>query len=79
MHSWLIMISKGVDMCNEKQNFGRYLITVGMRAAEFTYSDEIIFQHIQYFKECFEKNLSAYKALLFLHDFLISPPTPPQK
>jgi hypothetical protein len=55
----------------EPIGFGGYLISVGMRASEFAYSKELIFNNQEYFKKCFDKNLSAYKALLFLHDDLI--------
>lgn len=50
------------------KTFEEYLIMVGIRSHEFTYSEQIIFENIDYFKECFKDNLSAYKALLFLDD-----------
>lgn len=46
--------------------FNQYLINVGIRSAEYGYSDEVLFSNIEYFKDCYKRNLSAYKALLFL-------------
>lgn len=37
----------------------------------YDYTEEEVNRHISYFKECYDKELSAYKALLFFHDFLI--------
>lgn len=54
----------------KKGGFGKYLINVGIRSSEFNYSEEEIFHNIKYFQDCFEDNLSEYKALLFLYDFL---------
>jgi hypothetical protein len=48
----------------------KYLIKVGMRSHEFTYGDSVIFDNIEYFKRCCKIGLSAYKALLFLFDYL---------
>lgn len=49
---------------------GRYLIMVGIRSLEYSYDDEVIFAHIDYFKRCKDFGLSAYKALLFFDDYL---------
>lgn len=54
----------------KKGGFGKYLINVGIRSSEFNYSEEEIFDNIKYFQDCFEDNLSEYKALFFLYDFL---------
>ena len=51
-------------------NFDKYLIRVGIRSLEYDYSDDILFDNIEYFKGCYEDGLSAYKALLFLYDHL---------
>ena len=53
-----------------KRTFENYLIMVGIRTADYTYTDEQIFDNTEYFKKCYDDNLSAYKALLFLHDHL---------
>ncbi len=52
------------------ESFEKYLIVVGIRSLEYTYSDKVLFDNIEYFKQCYEQHLSAYKALLFLHDYL---------
>lgn len=49
----------------------RYLINVGIRSAEFTYTDEQLTENLDYFKECFKSGLSEYKALVFLNDHII--------
>jgi hypothetical protein len=52
----------------------QYLIDVGIRASE--YGDisekerELLKNNVDYFKKCYMKGLSAYKALLFFHDYL---------
>ena len=51
-------------------SFEKYLIVVGIRSHEYTHSDEVLFENIDYFKDCFERELSPYNALLFLHDYL---------
>ena len=53
-----------------KRTFEDYLIMVGIRSSEYTYTDEQIFGNSEYFKKCYKDNLSAYKALLFLYDHL---------
>jgi len=50
--------------------FAAYLIMVGIRSAEYTYTDEQLFSNTKYFRKCYNANLSAYKALLFLHDYM---------
>jgi hypothetical protein len=46
----------------------QYLIMVGIRSIEYEYSDEELFNNLEYFKKCHRRGLSAYKALLFLFD-----------
>lgn len=53
-----------------KRTFENYLIMVGIRSLDFTYTDEQIMDKTEYFRKCFDDNLSAYKALLFLYDYL---------
>ncbi len=44
---------------------------VGVRSHDYTYDiEKDIFPHIDYFKRCFDDGLSAYKALLYFHDYL---------
>lgn len=50
--------------------FEDYLILIGIRSLEYTYTDEVLFENKDYFKKCYNQNLSAYKALLFLYDYL---------
>ena len=50
--------------------FQKYLINVGIRSQEYTYPDEILNYNVEYFRKCFDNNLSAYKALLFLDDYI---------
>lgn len=50
--------------------FEQYLINVGVRSAEYSYPEELLFEHIDYFKNCYKEHLSAYKALLFFRDYL---------
>jgi hypothetical protein len=57
-------------MKNSFSDFESYLINVGIRSAEYSYSPEILFDNVEYFRNCYNEHLSAYKALLFLHDHL---------
>lgn len=50
--------------------FENYLIVVGIRSVEFEYTDATLFENIEYFRRCQNAQLSAYKALLFLADYL---------
>lgn len=45
------------------KSFEEYLIMVGIRSIDFTYSDKDIFDNILYFRECYHNNMSAYNAL----------------
>ena len=51
-------------------NFNRYLIMVGIRSLEFTYTDDELLSNVKYFERCMKRGLSPYKALLFLNDEL---------
>lgn len=53
-----------------ERTFENYLIMIGVRSLEFDYSDDILFKYKDYYKECYNNNLSAYKALLFLVDYI---------
>ena len=49
------------------KNFNHYMLEVGLiKNTTVTFSDDYIHSEMGYFKECFEKELSPYKALLFL-------------
>lgn len=37
----------------------------------YDYSEQQIDENLDYFKECLDRNLSGYKALLFLFDYLL--------
>lgn len=37
----------------------------------YDYSEQQINENLDYFKECLDRNLSGYKALLFLYDYLL--------
>ena len=50
--------------------YKQYLIMVGIRSIEYNYEDDTILNNIPYFKRCYAAGLSAYKALLFLDDYL---------
>jgi hypothetical protein len=52
------------------RKFEHYLIEVGIRSLEYTYTDAELYSNIEYFKKCFNDHLSSYKALLFLNDHL---------
>lgn len=45
--------------------FELYLLILGEKSVDYSYTPEIIYEHIDYFKKCWESNLSTYKALEF--------------
>lgn len=49
-------------------NFYEYLIMVGIRSAEYTYTNEQLLNGVNYFRDCYNRDLSVYKALLFFND-----------
>jgi hypothetical protein len=55
---------------SEYKQFNKYLIRVGIRSAEWSYSDDVLYDNIEYFQKCHKSGLSAYKALLFLADYI---------
>ena len=48
--------------------FEQYLINVGVRSNEYLYTREELSENVEYFRRCYSRDLSAYKALLFLAD-----------
>jgi len=50
--------------------FEMYLINVGVRSLEYDFEETVLFENVAYFKKCYDAELSPYKALLFLHDYL---------
>lgn len=54
-------------------SFEEYLILVGIRSEiDYNYSQQDLLDNIQYFRNCYNDELSPYKALLFLHDHIMS-------
>lgn len=63
-------------------NFNEYMVDVKSQlfdnASEeyksqhitYTYSNEVVDSNLDYFRDCCNKGLSAYKSLLFFYDFL---------
>ena len=43
---------------------------IGIRSLEYTYTDQQLFDNNHYFYKMFKAGISAYKALLFLHDYI---------
>lgn len=48
--------------CNASEEYKKECIT-------YAYSNEEIDDNLDYFEECMRSGLSAYKALLFFHDY----------
>lgn len=62
-------------MDKNRISFESYLIDVGFRVHDTltNVDDELrekLKQNIEYFRRCYENELSAYKALLFFEDYL---------
>lgn len=53
--------------------FEKYLIDLGIQNEHsYTYRREVLYNHRDYFYKCMKSGLSAYKALLLLHDYINS-------
>ena len=48
------------------QPFERYLISLGERSTDYAYTLDTLYENLNYFKECWNNNLSTYKALEWL-------------
>lgn len=57
-------------MTSREFTFEHYLIDVGYHLHDTIWERELIRQYVDYFKECYDKELSAYKALLFFPDYV---------
>ena len=54
-----------------KFSFEAYLIMIGIRNTDsYLYTEKSLFDNIEYFRKCYDDNLSAYKALLFFQNYL---------
>ena len=47
------------------KDFELYLIVLGERSVDYSYTPEMLYDNIDYFKDCWGKGLSTYKALEF--------------
>jgi len=45
--------------------FNLYLLILGERSTDYSYTPELIHKHLEYFRKCWSNNLSCYKALEF--------------
>lgn len=52
-----------------KKKFHIYLIKISY-LAQNRYLDEQLIQHLDYFEDCFKRELSAYKAVEWFWDYL---------
>lgn len=43
-----------------------YLIWLGERSVDYSYTKEMLYENIDYFKQCWKNHLSTYKALEWL-------------
>jgi hypothetical protein len=57
-------------METQLSSFSNYLIKVGIRSREFTYTEEELFSCKKYFTRCYKKGFSSYIALAVLRDYL---------
>lgn len=49
--------------CNASEEYKKEYITYG-------YTEQQVDENLDYFEKCMKRELSAYKALLFFHDYL---------
>lgn len=55
---------------NTNENFSVYILSIGLESIGFKYSSDTLKENIPYFKKCFKRKLSPYKALLLLYDYM---------
>jgi hypothetical protein len=53
-----------------KTSFQEYLLQIGMKSHEFPYSDIVVINNVEYFKSCYDKDISVYNALDDLYKHL---------
>lgn len=53
-----------------RKTFEQYLIDVGFHLHDTIWERELIYQYVDYFKQCYDDELSAYKAILFFPDYV---------
>lgn len=58
-----ILNAKSQLYCNASDEYRSEYIT-------YNYTNEQIDANLEYFKKCYDRDLSAYKALLFFSDYL---------
>ena len=58
---------------NTFDTFENYLIMIGIRSLEYTYTDEELFENKEFFKKCYDRHIGAYYSLLQLHDYIKDP------
>jgi len=52
-------------------SFELYLLILGERSVDYSYTPEVIFEYLDYFKRCWESHTSCYYALeMFNYDKL---------
>ena len=49
------------------KTFEQYMLKVGIRSADYKYTEEELYSSLDYFKDCYEDCLSEYKALEWLY------------
>ena len=53
-----------------KNSFQNYLLMIGIRSTEYTYTDKQLFENKKFFNECYKHDIGPYKALMFLEHYL---------
>jgi len=53
-----------------KKTFENYLIMVGIRSSDYTYTEDQILDNTEYFRGCFDRDISPYYAFLYLNDHI---------
>ena len=54
-----------MDNTEEWMPWEMYLIWLGERSVDYSYTKEMLYENLEYFKRCQENHLSTYKALEF--------------
>jgi len=74
-----VLIGEGYDLTYRPKgmygiewgfSFECYLIQVGIESEDYKFDEQTIFANVDYFRDCYNRHLSAYKALCFFGMFL---------
>lgn len=63
-------VLKPLKSTTMNRTFEEYMFMVGQRSQDYNYDKEVVLDNMAHFKSMWKADISPYKALLFLYDYL---------